>query len=110
MIRFLVDAQLPPGLVGRLSARGFEAEHVNRIGLGPMSDLDIWRHADRTGACLITKDEDFVALAGKATDGPKVVWIRIGNISNAALWQALDAQIDEIVQALNTGERIIEVV
>ncbi|MFY9694379.1 MAG: DUF5615 family PIN-like protein, partial [Xanthobacteraceae bacterium] len=55
-----------------------------RIGLGPMSDLDIWRHADRTRACLITKDEDFVALAGKEVDGPKVVWIRIGNISNAA--------------------------
>jgi predicted nuclease of predicted toxin-antitoxin system len=65
MIRFLIDAQLPPGLVHRLSVRGFEAEHVNRIGLGLVSDLDIWRHAGRTGACLITKDEDFVALAGK---------------------------------------------
>ncbi|HEX3936703.1 MAG TPA: DUF5615 family PIN-like protein [Xanthobacteraceae bacterium] len=110
MIRFLIDAQLPPGLARRLAARGFEAEHVNRIGLGPKSDLDIWRHADRTGACLITKDEDFVALAGKETGGPKVVWIRIGNISNAALWLALDPQLDEIVQALNAGERIIEVV
>ncbi|HEX4042153.1 MAG TPA: DUF5615 family PIN-like protein [Xanthobacteraceae bacterium] len=110
MIRFLIDAQLPPGLGRWLAARGFEAEHVNRIGLGPKSDLDIWRHAGWTGACLITKDEDFVALAGKETGGPKVVWIRIGNISNAALWQALDPQLDEIVQALNAGERIIEVV
>ena len=50
MIRFLIDAQLPPGLARRLAARGFEAEHVNRIGLGHHSDLDIWRHADRTGA------------------------------------------------------------
>ena len=110
MIHFLIDAQLPPGLALWLAARGFKAEHVSRIGLGPKSDLDIWRHADRTGACLITKDEDFVALAGKSTNGPKVVWIRIGNISNAALWQALDPQLDEIIQALNAGERIIEVV
>jgi predicted nuclease of predicted toxin-antitoxin system len=110
MIRFLIDAQLPPGLAPRLAARGFEAEHVNRIGLGPKSDRDIWRHADRTGACLMTKDEDFVALASKETDGPKVVWIRIGNIGNTALWQAIDPQLDEIVEALNAGERIIEVV
>ena len=50
MIRFLIDAQLPPGLARRLAARGFEAEHVNQIGLGPKSDLDIWRYAGRAGA------------------------------------------------------------
>ena len=61
-------------------------------------------------ATLITKDEDFVALAHREASGPQVVWIRIGNISNDALWQALNPLLDEIIQALDAGERIVEVV
>jgi predicted nuclease of predicted toxin-antitoxin system len=109
MVRFLVDAQLPPDLARRLAARGFVAEHVNRVGLGVASDAAIWRHAARTKATLLTKDEDFVTLARNEPNGPQVVWIHIGNISNDALWRAIDPQLDEIIQALNAGERIVEV-
>jgi predicted nuclease of predicted toxin-antitoxin system len=108
-IRFLVDAQLPPGLTRRLAARGYPAEHVNRIGLGVTSDRNIWRHAALTGAIVLTKDEDFTALARHEPNGPQVVWIRLGNISNEALWNAIDPRLDEIVRSLNAGERIIEV-
>jgi predicted nuclease of predicted toxin-antitoxin system len=110
MIRFLIDAQLPPGLARRLAAGGHIAEHVNRIGLGNTSDSAIWEYAARTGATLVTKDEDFVALAAQEPAGPQVVWIRIGNISNDALWRALEPLLDEIVQSLNAGERVVEVV
>jgi predicted nuclease of predicted toxin-antitoxin system len=109
MIRFLVDAQLPPGLALRLAARGYAAEHVNRIKLGNTSDSAIWSYAARAGATLITKDEDFVALAEREPNGPQVIWIRIGNINNDALWRALDPILDEIIQALNAGERVVEV-
>jgi predicted nuclease of predicted toxin-antitoxin system len=108
-IRFLIDAQLPPGLAQRFAARGCATEHVNRIGLGTAGDGAIWRHAAQTGATLVTKDEDFVVLAERDSIGPQVVWIRIGNISNDALWRALEPQFAEIVQALNAGERIVEV-
>lgn len=110
MIRFVVDAQLPPGLTTHLQARGFAAEHVNRIGLGSASDIAIWNYVSRNKAVLITKDEDFVALANRDRSGLQIVWIRIGNISNAALWRALGAVLDEIVQSLQAGERVIEVV
>lgn len=109
MTRFLIDAQLPPGLAQRLAARGYPSEHVNRINLGIASDDAIWRYAARTGAALITKDEDFVALSDREASGPQVIWIRLGNISNNALWRAIDPQLDEIVQALSAGERIVEV-
>jgi predicted nuclease of predicted toxin-antitoxin system len=58
---------------------------------------------------LITKDEDFLALSEREESGPQVVWIRLGNISNNALWRAIEPQLNEIVQALNAGERIVEV-
>jgi predicted nuclease of predicted toxin-antitoxin system len=109
MIRFLIDAQLPPGLAQRLTARGYPSEHVNRINLRVASDDAIWRHAARTGAALVTKDEDFVALSDREAGGPQVVWVRLGNISNNALWRAIEPQLDEIVRALNAGERIVEI-
>jgi len=78
--------------------------------MGVAGDDVIWQHAARSGATLISKDEDFVAFATGDPTGPQVVWIRLGNISNDALWRAIDPQLDEIVQALNAGERIVEVV
>jgi predicted nuclease of predicted toxin-antitoxin system len=108
-IRFLIDAQLPPGLARRLTSRGYLAEHVNQIDLGVATDHTIWRYAAQNGCTLVTKDEDFVALANRGTSGPQVIWIRIGNISNDALWRAIDPQLDEIIQAVAEGERIVEV-
>jgi predicted nuclease of predicted toxin-antitoxin system len=110
MARFVIDAQLPPGLAARLRERGHTADHVNRIGLGGTGDLAIWDYARRHHAVLITKDEDFVALAQRDQSGPQVVWLRIGNISNDALWAAMSVAWDEIIGSIEAGERIVEVI
>ena len=57
---------------------------------------------------------DIEAVCGEGKDkngdgGPQVVWIRLGNISNIALWQAIEPLLDEIIRALNAGEELIEV-
>lgn len=108
---FIVDAQLPPGLVEFLQARGFEAYHVSRIGLGAAADTVIWQKAIELGAALITKDEDFVILARRSASkkAPGVVWIRIGNCTNQSLRLSLAPVLDQIVDALAAGERLIEV-
>jgi predicted nuclease of predicted toxin-antitoxin system len=107
-LRFLVDAQLPPGLADYLREVGHEADHVNRIGLGASADREIWAHACHIGAALITKDADFLGLAcGKEPNAP-VVWVRLGNVSNANLRHVFMAALPELVAALNAGERIVE--
>ena len=107
--RFLIDAQLPPALAERLAAAGFKASHVDRIGLGGASDLAIWRQAPALADALITKDIDFVQLARSDALGVAVIWIRIGNVTNAALWRVLEPALPEIVAALRAGERIVEI-
>jgi predicted nuclease of predicted toxin-antitoxin system len=109
-VRFLVDAQLPPALARNLEGAGHEAEHVNEIGLAVGTDLAIWRHAARTGAVIVSKDEDFVLLARLKPSGPQVVWVRLGNTTNEALWRALGPRLREIATALAEGERLIEIV
>jgi predicted nuclease of predicted toxin-antitoxin system len=42
-MRFLVDAQLPPGLARYLAVRGHEAEHVWVINLSHSDDSVFWK-------------------------------------------------------------------
>lgn len=58
-MRFLVDAQLPPALAQWLREAGHDAQAVREVGLREAEGSDLWDHALRTDAALITKDEDF---------------------------------------------------
>jgi len=59
-MRFLVDAQLPPGLVQFLEQRGHEAKAVRDVGLREAQDRTIWAFAISGNWVVVTKDEDFV--------------------------------------------------
>ena len=106
-MRFLVDAQLPPALARRLQSLGHNAEHVADCGLSTAPDGDIRTHATRTGAAIVTKDEDF-AVHRLLHEGPSIVWVRIGNTRRAPLLERFDAELANIVAALERGETIVE--
>ncbi|GIL02244.1 MAG: hypothetical protein BroJett030_21430 [Alphaproteobacteria bacterium] len=108
-MRFVIDAQLPPGLGERLRSLGHEAAHVREIGLAAAEDSDIWRHVCDRGCVLVTKDQDFLALAKAEPTGAPVVWIRLGNTTNRALWAALQPLLKEVVEALEQSERVVEI-
>ncbi|MCY3830536.1 MAG: DUF5615 family PIN-like protein [Rhodospirillaceae bacterium] len=107
-MRFLIDAQLPPGLARWLSDRGHACDHVNGIGLGAAADDDIEAWARAAQAVIWTKDADF---ADRARRGPglQVVWLRWGNTTNAALRARLTPHLGEIETALEAGEVLVEV-
>lgn len=106
-MRFLIDEQLPPGLGKQLLDAGHFAEHVRDVGLGGATDVAVRAYAQRAGAVLVSKDDDFVET-GRAGD-IAVVWIRLGNVTNKALWRVLERVLPEIVTAIEGGETLIEV-
>ena len=108
-MRFLVDAQLPPGLAQALANLGDDAEHVCDVGLGSARDQDVWRYAEAHGAIIVTKDADFAALRTASPNCPSVLWLRIGNTTNIALWAHIEPLLPDIIQALEAGERLIEI-
>jgi predicted nuclease of predicted toxin-antitoxin system len=107
-MKFLVDAQLPPGLCGWLEARGHEAEHVFELGMHAAADAEIAARAAETGAVLVTKDEDF--LVRRAWGRIPLLWLRCGNVSNRALAEWLEARWGAIEGLLQAGEALVEVV
>ena len=58
---------------------------------------------------LVTKDEDFAHLARREATGSAVVWIRLGNTTNKALWAALEPLLPDLIDSLRRGERLIEI-
>ncbi len=107
-MRFVVDAQLPPALARRLETLGHTAEHVADRGLASAPDNVIREYAASVGAVIVTKDEDF-AIRRLLTEGPAVVWLRLGNTRRAALLTRVEAELPAIVAALERGETLIEV-
>jgi predicted nuclease of predicted toxin-antitoxin system len=109
-MRFLVDAQLPPALARRLAELGHEAEHVADRQLAAASDSQIWDFALRTGAVIISKDEDFAQRKVLLDDGPRVVWIRLPNTRRRELLAWFDSALPTVLSALERGEGLIELV
>ena len=107
--RFLIDEQLPPALAARLAELGHDAEHILKIGLGGATDGEIWAACIRRHAVLITKDEDFAALARRPGAACPVIWLRLGNTTSRALWSAIEPILPELLDALQAGEMLIEV-
>jgi predicted nuclease of predicted toxin-antitoxin system len=70
----------------------------------------IWAYAQKSKMVLISKDEDFASAAWQSRKGPQVLWVRIGNSTNRVLRQAFQDVLPEILQALEAGERVIEII
>jgi predicted nuclease of predicted toxin-antitoxin system len=108
-MRFLVDAQLPPALVGSLADGGHEAEHVADRKMQTASDAAIWDYALATSAVIVTKDEDFAQRKVLTGAGPAVVWIRLPNTRRRDLLIWFETVMPQILAALERGETLVEV-
>jgi len=78
-MRLLFDAQLSPTLVTQLADVFPDPRHVH--------DLEI-----------VTKDADFTDLAIALGAPPRVIWLRIGNCTTAAIAALLREQRDLILE------------
>lgn len=64
---------------------GNEAEHVNHVGLRDADEIEIWKRGLKEDWVIIIKDEDFAKRAAHSKRSHRIVWLRVGNTTNAAL-------------------------
>lgn len=105
---FIVDAQLPPNVAKGLNSLGHQARHVCEIGMLGASDEEIWQFAGKTGSVIVTKDDGFAPLS-TLSKGPQIVWIRLAPARNAQLSDRVGPVWPLIIQALENGDRLVEV-
>lgn len=58
---------------------------------------------------IMTKAEDFAALATLVDQSASVIWLRLGNATNSSFKNWLGPLLPEILQRLADGETLIEV-
>jgi predicted nuclease of predicted toxin-antitoxin system len=107
-MKLLVDNQLPLALAVHLRGWGLDCVHVLEVGLGTGDDPDIWVRAVAEDRIVVTKDEDFLLLASRPGDTGRMIWVRLGNCRNAALLAAFDRTREALLEAIASGQRVVE--
>ena len=96
-MRLLFDENLSDRLVGLLAAEFPGSQHVRDAGLAAAPDPEIWSYAVAQGLVIVSKDSDFQQRALLLGHPPKVVWVRLGNCSTAAVAALLPTRQAELL-------------
>ena len=104
-----IDAQLSPALAPWLSERfGIEAYSAKHLAYRDATDAEIFRAAGDVGAVVMTKDSDFVELLERHGPPPQVLWVRLGNTSNARMKDVLERTFARASALIQGGEPLVE--
>ncbi len=105
-----IDAQLSPHLARWLTESfDIEAFSAKRLGLRDAKDLEIFDHARKAGAVVMTKDRDFVRLLEQHGPPPQIVWITAGNTRNANLKILFGKTLSTALELIRQGEALVEI-
>jgi predicted nuclease of predicted toxin-antitoxin system len=105
-MKLLLDQNLSPRLVGRLTDLYPDSTHVMQVGLDRSLDRDVWDYARQHDYMIVTKDVDFSEISLVQGFPPKVIWIRRGNCSTQDIETMLResfASIKAMNEDANTG-------
>ncbi len=104
-----LDAHLSPS-IARWIAETFAVECVSVRDLGLRDALDppIFAAARAANATVMTKDADFAKMVDRLGPPPRVIWLRCGNTSNAALKDLLIRELPECILRLRDSDSTVE--
>ncbi len=106
--RFLIDGNLPPRLCDFFRAKGYDAAHLKDMAMVRAADIEIWKRAYREQAVIVTKDKDIASLAISRSDICPVIFVRLGNVRREALFAKFESAMQDLINALDSGEKLIE--
>jgi len=79
------------------------------VGLRDAEDAGIFRAARETGAVVLTKDNHFVLLLQQHGPPPQVLWVTLGNTSNARMKEVPTRTLIPALDLLRGGEPLVEI-
>ncbi|MGE4534183.1 DUF5615 family PIN-like protein [Halomonas sp.] len=104
-----VDAQLSPHLAPWITERlGVEAYSARWLGYRDASDEAIFAAPRQADAVVLTKDRDFPDLLERHGPPPRVIWVTMGNTTNARMRDVLQRLLPMALKLLDEGECLVE--
>lgn len=92
----LFDQNLSHRLVALLEREYPGSVHAGNVGLSAADDQVVWEYAAQNGLTIVSKDSDFQQRALLYGCPPKVVWVRLGNCTTAAVAALLSTRRDDL--------------
>jgi predicted nuclease of predicted toxin-antitoxin system len=110
-MKLLLDANLSWRLMPLLSEHFGECIHINKTGLPqPASDGEVWDYAEKNDCVIVTQDSDFVNFLETRGYPPKVVLLRLGNLSRKEAGEILLRTKVSIEELVNGNYGLLEIV
>jgi predicted nuclease of predicted toxin-antitoxin system len=104
-----LDAHLSPSITRWISETfAVECASARELGLHDALDPPIFAAARAADAIVMTKDADFASMVERLGPPPRLIWLRCGNTSNAALKELLIRELPDCMARLSDGAAIIE--
>lgn len=97
-MKLLLDENLSYRLIGALERTFPGITHLCMIQLQRASDLDVWSHARAHDLIIVTKDDDFRQYAFLHGHPPKVIWLKVGNVSTQTILRLMQNHVADIVR------------
>lgn len=104
MIAIVVDMNLSPDWVERLSGAGYETVHWSTVGDPKAPDREIMRWAAENHRVVMTHDLDFGAvLAATQASAPSVIQLRTSDVLPAAIAERVVRALADLHSELEAG-------
>ena len=102
-MKLLFDQNLSRHLVDHVRDAFPESAHVAPLGLSEATDEAVWDFAGANGYLVVSKDSDFRQLAFLHGPPPKVLWLRLGNVTTVDIATAI-LDDNEVIEQFASNE------
>ena len=109
-MKLLLDQNLSRRLIARIEDSYPGSIHAADVGLDAASDRSIWEWAGERGYVVVSKGTDFRQLAFLYGPPPKVVWLRVGNVSTAMIEALLLGSAERVARFVDDDEEALLVI
>ncbi len=99
-MKLLLDENLSRRIVPFIQESYPESTHVVLVGLEQADDQCIRQWAINNDFIIMTKDADFYEMSRLYGQPPKIIWLKMGNQSKAAVIKVLQENYERINQIL----------
>lgn len=91
-MKLLFDQNISFRIEKQINSIFNQSKHISSLGLMNVEDNKIWQYAKNNNFAIVTFDSDFYDISLLKGSPPKIIWLRIGNLSTNKIIQILEAK------------------
>ncbi len=91
-MKLLFDQNISFRIEKRLSSSFSNSKHISSLELMNADDITIWEYAKENDFTIVTFDSDFYDITLLRGTPPKIIWLRIGNLTTPKIIETLEAK------------------